>query len=72
MMTKSFTAPLLLLVIALCSAVVSASESEPFQRIDILNVKSVFNGEPMPFTVTLPPSYSENKDKRYVVLFWFN
>jgi hypothetical protein len=72
MMTKSFTAPLLLLVIALCSALVSAAESEPFQRIDILNVKSVFSREPMPFTVTLPPSYSENKDKRYVVLFDFH
>ncbi|QYK01356.1 alpha/beta hydrolase-fold protein [Shewanella psychrotolerans] len=71
-MTKSFAAPLLLFVFALCSAVVSAAESGPFQRIEVLDVKSAFSREPMAFTITLPPSYRENKDKRYAVLFDFH
>ena len=72
MIIRSFVASLMLAVMALCSVVSYAAQSEPWQRIDVLDVKSVFSNEPMLFTVTLPPSYNDNKDKRYVVLFDFH
>ncbi len=62
----------LMLALGVSGADSYAQSSSPNDLIATLEVTSVLSDKPLPFTVTLPPSYFENSDKRYVVMFDFH
>ena len=62
----------LLLAVTLSAAHSQAQSIDPQQLNTSLDVSSSLSDKPISFNVTLPPSYFDNPDKRYVVMFDFH
>ncbi|QFU25026.1 hypothetical protein FM038_024820 [Shewanella eurypsychrophilus] len=62
----------LLLAVTLFAAHSQAQGIDPQQLNTSLDVSSSLSDKPLSFNVTLPPSYFDNPDKRYVVMFDFH
>lgn len=72
-MTKLFMLGLtLLLALAVSGAKSHAHNAVQQDQVNSLEVTTSLADKPIFFTVTLPPSYFKNTDKRYVVMFDFH
>ncbi|MBW8184982.1 alpha/beta hydrolase-fold protein [Shewanella nanhaiensis] len=62
----------LLFILVLSTASVNAQNGAEQKLITTLDVATSYSDKPITFNVILPPSYFNNKDKRYLVLFDFH